>query len=257
MEISVLSSGSRGNSVLIKTDNTKVLIDLGVTKSYVEEKLNELEVDPEEIKAILITHTHVDHIQGLKVFLKKYHPKLYVNKIILSLLKEYIDDFDYVLYEESNFKIDDIDVNVIKTSHDVKGSVGFIIKNKNKNKSLVYITDTGYINNKYFKDLTNHNLYIMESNHDISLLMNGKYPFHLKQRILSDKGHLSNNDASYYLSEFIGDKTNTIILAHLSDDNNTYDLAINTLNETLNKNNKKVKNILVAKQKQRTDWIEV
>lgn len=255
MKVSVLSSGSRGNSVLIKTDSTKVLIDLGVTKSYIEEKLNELEVEPKEIQAILITHTHVDHIQGLKVFLKKYHPKLYVNKIILSLLKEYIDDFDYVLYEDSSFKIGDIDVNVIKTSHDVKGSVGFIIKNKNK--SFVYITDTGYINNRYFKALTNHNLYIMESNHDISLLMNGKYPFHLKQRILSDKGHLSNNDASYYLSEFIGDNTNTIILAHLSDDNNTYDLAFNTLNETLNKSNKKVNNILIAKQKQRTDWIEV
>ena len=86
MRISVLSSGSRGNSTLVETKDTKVLIDLGVTKSYVEERLKELEVDPNDIKAILITHTHVDHIQGLKVFLKKYHPKLYVNKIILSLL---------------------------------------------------------------------------------------------------------------------------------------------------------------------------
>ena len=255
MKVSVLSSGSKGNSVLVKTDNTKILIDLCVTKSYIEEKLEELEVDPNEIKAILITHTHVDHIQGLKVFLKKYHPKLYVNKVILSLLHEYILDFDYELYETPNFNIDDIEVMVIKTSHDVKGSVGFIIKNENK--SLVYITDTGYINNKYFNVLSNHNLYIMESNHDIKMLMNGKYPFHLKQRILSDKGHLSNDDASFYLSEFIGNNTNTIILAHLSDDNNTYSKALDTLTGVLLSKNKKVDNIMVAKQKKRTDWIEV
>lgn len=255
MQVAVLSSGSKGNSTLIQTKNTKVLIDLGVTKSYTEEKLEELEVDPREIKAILITHTHVDHIQGLKVFLKKYHPKLYVNKVILSLLNEYIDDFDYVLYETPNFMIGDLEITVIKTSHDAKGSVGFIVKNEDK--SLVYITDTGYINNKYFEKLSNHNLYIFESNHDVEMLMNGRYPFHLKKRILSDKGHLSNADAAYYLSEFIGDNTNTIVLAHLSDDNNTYDAALDTLNEVLASKNKNVKNIMIAKQKQRTDLIEV
>lgn len=255
MKISVLSSGSRGNSVLVQTSCTKILIDLGVTKSYLEENLKELNVDPNEITGILITHTHVDHIQGLKVFLKKYHPKLYVNKIILSLLKEYIDNFDYELYDYPYFSVDDIDVTVIKTSHDVKGSVGFILKNDDK--SMVYITDTGYINEKYFKVLSNHNLYIMESNHDINMLMEGKYPFHLKQRILSDKGHLSNKDSSYYLSKFIGDKTKTIVLAHLSDDNNTYELALNTLLETLDKNKLRVDNILIAKQKKKTDWIEV
>ena len=254
MRVCVLSSGSKGNSVLIEASNTKILIDLGVTKSYIEDKLKELKVDPNEIKAILITHTHVDHIQGLKAFLKKYKPKLYVNKIILSLLREYIEDFDYELYDTSEFKIDDICVSVIKTSHDVKGSVGFIIKDDQK--SIVYITDTGYINNKYFSSLSNHNLYIMESNHDIEMLMNGSYPFHLKQRILSDKGHLSNKDAAFYLSEFIGSNTNTIILAHLSDDN-TQEVALNTLNNVLNSKKKKVKNVLVAKQKQRTDWIEV
>ena len=81
MRVCILSSGSKGNSVLIESSNAKILIDLGVTKSYVEEKLEELKVDPNEIKAILITHTHVDHIQGLKVFLKKYKPKLYVNRV--------------------------------------------------------------------------------------------------------------------------------------------------------------------------------
>ena len=255
MKTAVLSSGSRGNSVLIQTDNTKILIDLGVTKSFAEEKLKELEVDPNEIKAILITHTHVDHVQGLKVFLKKYHPKLYVNKIILALLREYIDDFDYVLYDTPSFDIDDITVDVIKTSHDVKGSVGFIIKNKDK--SLVYITDTGYINNRYFEKLSNHNLYIMESNHDIKMLMDGKYPYQLKQRILGDKGHLSNKDSAFYLSKFIGKDTKTVVLIHLSHDNNDPNIALNTLKEELKNNEIDFSNILISSQVERTDVIEV
>jgi len=254
MKISVLSSGSKGNSTLIQTNNTKVniLIDLGVTRSYTEEKLKELNVDPKDIKAILITHTHIDHIDGLKVFLKKYKPVLYVNKIILSLLKEYISDFEYYLYENNEFTIEDIKINVIKTSHDAKGSVGFLVSCDNK--SVVYITDTGYVNNKYFNLLKNHDMYILESNHDVKMLMEGRYPYHLKQRILGDKGHLSNDDCAYYLSEFIGNKTKNIVLAHLSDDNNTYDKALECTKKIIK--NKKI-NLIIAKQKQRTDLIEV
>lgn len=255
MNISVLSSGSKGNSALIETDNTKILIDLGVTKSYAETKLEEIEVDPNEIEAILITHTHVDHIQGLKVFLKKYHPILYVNEVILSLLKETLDDFDYYIYDKNEFEIGDMKVTAIKTSHDASGSVGFVVKSQDK--SLVYITDTGYINTKYFDILKNHNLYVLESNHDVEMLMNGGYPYHLKKRILGDKGHLSNEDAAYYLSNFIGDNTETIILAHLSDDNNTYDKALDTVNNMLEKNNQKVDSLIVAKQKKRTELIEL
>lgn len=255
MKTCILSSGSKGNSVLIQTKNTKILIDLGVTRSYALEKLNELEVDPNEIKAILVTHTHVDHIQGLKAFLKKYHPVLYVNKTILSILNEYISDFSYKIYETNNFSIDDIDVEVIKTSHDAKGSVGFIVKNEDK--SLVYLTDTGYINEKFFDRLNNHNLYIMESNHDVEMLMNCRYPHHIKMRILGDKGHLSNEDSAYYLSEFIGDKTKTIVLAHISDDSNTRQKALEVLKRRLKDSGKKVDNIIPTYQKQRTNWIEV
>lgn len=255
MQVSVLSSGSKGNSVLVKTNNTKILIDLGVTKSYAEEKLKEIGVDPKEIDAILITHTHSDHIQGLKVFLKKYHTKLYVNKIILNLLSEFIDDFEYELYDSNKIVIGDIDINIIKTSHDADGSVGFVLENNKK--SVVYITDTGYINKRYYDILTNRNMYIFESNHDVEMLMNGKYPYHIKQRIVGDKGHLSNVDSAYYLSEFVGNDTNTIILAHLSDDNNTYDKALESINSALTSKNKSVKKILIAKQKQRTDLMEV
>lgn len=255
MKTAVLSSGSKGNSVLVQTNNTKILIDLGISKSYAEEKLSEINVDPKEIKAILITHTHSDHIQGLKVFLKKFHPTIYVNKILKELLDEYIDYDNYYIYDKSNFDIGDINIDVIKTSHDAKGSVGFILSSNNK--SMVYITDTGYINERYFDKLKGHNLYIMESNHDAEMLMNGKYPYHLKQRILSPKGHLSNDDSSEYLYRFINKNTNVIILAHLSDDNNTYDKALDALNSKLSKKKNNVKKVIIAKQKQRTDLIEL
>lgn len=255
MKISVLSSGSKGNSTLIDTGTTKILIDLGVTKSYIEEKLKELKEEPKSINAILITHTHVDHIQGLKVFLKKYHPTVYVTEELLGLLKEYNFDAKYELYHDNKTIIGDVTINIIKTSHDVEGSIGFMISDKHS--SCVYITDTGYINNKYFSMLKNHDIYIIESNHDVKMLMNGGYPYHLKKRILGDKGHLSNDDAAYYLSEFVGDKTKTVILAHLSDENNDPDIALKTVKNVLDKKNKKIKNLIVAKQKQRTDWIEV
>lgn len=255
MKIAVLSSGSKGNSTLIETQNTKILIDLGVTKSYVEEKLDEIDVKPKEIEAILITHTHVDHIQGLKVFLKKYHPKIYVNEKILELLHEYLGDFDYELFDKDETIIGDLKINVIKTSHDVEGSIGFVISSDDK--SVVYITDTGYINNKYFELLSNRNLYVLESNHDVEMLMNGSYPYQLKRRILGNKGHLSNDDAAYYLSEFIGNNTKTVVLAHLSDDNNTPNQAKETVSNTLKSKNKMVKRVVIAKQKQRTELMEV
>ncbi len=255
MKVSVLSSGSKGNCTLIEEGDTRILVDLGVTKSYVESRLRELQVEPEEINAILITHTHVDHIQGLKFFLKKYKTTLYVNKIIYKILREQLEDFSYKIYEESSFDIDDLNIKVIKTSHDVKGSVGFIIKGKKE--SIVYITDTGYINNKYFELLKNHNLYVIESNHDVEMLMNGKYPFNLKKRILGNKGHLSNCDTAYYLSEFIGPRTTTVILAHVSLDNNTYEVALETVKQILASKNIKVNKYIVAKQKERTELIEV
>ena len=113
------------------------------------------------------------------------------------------------------------------------------------------------MNHKNHKKLQNHNIYIFESNHDIDKLMHGKYPYHLQQRIRGDEGHLSNKDSAYYLSKFIGDKTSSIILAHLSEENNTEDLAYETLVNTLEKNNKKVNNIIIAKQDKETDLREV
>jgi len=252
MRIEVLSSGSKGNSTYIETTSTKILIDLGNTCKYVKEKLEQINVDPNELDAILITHTHTDHIKGLKTFEKKYNTKVYMSPKMRSELS-FIEN--YQIIEENSIQIKDAQIDVIRTSHDAEESRGYIINNNNK--SVVYITDTGYINNKYFDLLKNKDIYILESNHDIEMLNNGPYPFALRQRILGDKGHLSNYDSSKYLSEFIGNKTKCIILAHLSEENNTKDLAYNTLIDRLNHNNQKVDKIIIATQNKETELIEI
>lgn len=249
MKISVLSSGSKGNTTYIETDNAKILIDIGNTSKYVKEKLEEFGVKPESLDAILITHTHIDHVKGLKIFEKKYNIPVYITDIMHRSL-DYLENYKIL---SDDFDIKDIHITVIKTSHDAPDSRGYIVSNNDK--SIVYITDTGYINEKYFEILKNRNLYIMESNHDVEMLSNGKYPFQLRQRILSDKGHLSNYDSSKYLSSFIGDKTEYILLAHLSEENNTEELAYETLIDRLNQDNKHIDNIIIARQDEETELI--
>lgn len=254
MKISVLASGSKGNCSYIATNNTKILIDAGISAIKISRKLEEININPDNIDGILITHTHVDHINGLRVFIKKHHTKLYITPSIYEELKELmvIEDYEIVSKE---FSVGDINVTIIKTSHDAPDANGFVLESNGK--SIVYITDTGYINVKHHKLLINKNMYVMESNHDVQMLMDGKYPYHLKQRILGDKGHLSNDDSSKYLTKFVGDNTDKVILIHLSEDNNTEDLALQSLNNKLSKKKKNVSKIIISKQNERTELIEV
>lgn len=159
------------------------------------------------------------------------------------------------MIDKNELTIGDIHVDVVKTSHDAPDSVGYIINGSDK--SLAYITDTGYINEKYFPKLKNKDLYIMESNHDIEMLNNGPYPFKLRQRILGDKGHLSNYDSARYLSTFMGNKTKHIILAHLSEKNNTEKLAYEALVKRLKDEGNLGPEIIIAKQNEETELIEV
>jgi len=249
MKVSVLSSGSKGNCTYVETNNHKILIDIGTSSLYVEKSLKELGVEPSSIDIILITHAHVDHVGGLKVFCKKYNPLVYISNKMqkeanLNVVNVNADDI---------VNIDsDIKIKSITLSHDVSDIRGYVIEEDNS--SMVYITDTGYISEKVFKDIIDKNLYVFESNHDVEMLMNNpKYPHHTKIRILSDKGHLSNKDSAYYLSKLIGNNTKYVILAHLSEQNNKEELALDTLNQMLERKNIDFNNIIVAKQNEMTE----
>ena len=239
-----LSSGSKGNCTYVQTKKHKILIDIGNSCLYVEKKLKEIGVEPKDIDLVLITHAHVDHVSGVRVFCKKHNPQIYISDKIIkeaNLDKHLLNRLDMLE------RIEDIKITELELSHDVDDIKGYIIEENTS--SMVYITDTGYINEKHFKKLKNKNIYVFESNHDVEMLMNNeKYPHTTKIRILSDKGHLSNKDSAYYLSKLIGDDTKVILLSHLSEQNNKEELAISTLIETLNRKNIKHPEILTAKQ---------
>ena len=243
MKFCVLSSGSKGNSTYLEVNNHKYLIDIGVNFLYLSKTLKEIGVDPQEIEGVFITHIHEDHIQGLKKFLHEVNPVVYLTKTIYDNLNLEMENI--VFLDEESFDF----VDTIKLSHDTPECLGYIFNSNNK--SLVYITDTGYINQKYFDKLSNKTAYILESNHDVDMLMNSSKPYFLKMRILGDVGHISNKDCLYYLKNFVGKDTKYIVLAHLSEDNNLEELALNNIKEI------QVENKLAARQNKRIEVIEL
>lgn len=252
MRIKVLASGSKGNSTYIETSNTKLLIDIGISFPILNQKLEEINVNPKELDGILITHAHSDHIKGLQALVRKTNILVYVTEKMVPELEEKIPvEHLRILFSENT--IGDFEVKCVPTSHDVE-SVGYVIEDSKS--SLVYITDTGYINRKYLKKLINKDIYIFESNHDEKMLLDGPYPYILKQRIISDKGHLSNTTAARYLLEIIGARTKYIVLAHISEHNNTEELAYQTTKDLLEENNID-KKILIAKQDESLEMLEV
>lgn len=249
MKVCVLASGSKGNATLVTTDKVKILIDAGINYSDLKSRLQNLSVSIDEIDYILITHNHSDHTKALKKICQNHQVQVYLSQS----MKNHNDlvAIDHVEYQPQ-LHIEDLKIRVFRTSHDTDDSFGFIIKQGKK--ELVYVTDTGYLNEKFFKHLGNKNMYIIESNHDIEMLLNGTYPYHLKKRVLGDKGHLSNNDCGYYLSKLIGENTSHIVLAHLSENNNQPELALETVKEAISDYSQQ---ILVACQNELTEEIEL
>mgnify|MGYP000406950259 FL=1 len=248
MKIAVLASGSKGNCTYVETLKTKSLIDAGMTNLYIETKLKGLGINPDDIENIFITHDHVDHVSALKVFVKRHNVKVFLTQKLYDELSKTINFTNYEILEGKVYLSDTI-VTYFKTSHDAVDSVGYVFESDGKD--FVYVTDTGYINNKYFDLLKNRCAYVFESNHDVTRLMeNPNYPYNTKQRILSDKGHLSNKDSAYYLSNFVGNKTKTIILAHLSEQNNTKELALEEISKRISN-----VNINIANQNEPTELV--
>lgn len=252
MKIKVIESGSKGNCTIILLDYIKLIIDIGISYKKLINSLDDLNININEITGLLITHNHKDHINGLSTLLKKTNINIFIPKEMYKSLKSEIPELteDRCIFIDDEDKILDVNLKLIHTSHDAPFSIGYDIIYKDK--ELVYITDTGYLNRKILNNIKNKDIYIIESNHDEKLLMDGPYPRFLKERVISDYGHLSNNTTAKYLQKVIGDRTKYIVLAHLSETNNTEELALSTIKELI-----KNKEIIIATQKEGTPLIEV
>ncbi len=213
--IKVLFSGSKGNSALFVLGNTKIIIDAGVSRKRLCGALEDLNLNINGAN-ILVTHHHSDHIKGLKQILKKDNVNLYGSKEICDRLENTIELTDILL-------IDDVEIEVINLSHDANLTFGYILSYNDY--KIVYISDTGYLSEKNLSKIKNPDILLLESNHDVNMLMNGSYSWDLKNRVISDYGHLSNIQFKTYVNKVKGDNTRYLVALHLSEDNNSVDIV--------------------------------
>lgn len=251
MQAKVIASGSKGNCTIILCDTTNIIIDMGISYLTLKKCLEENSLSFDSFSGVLLTHCHNDHTKGIASLLKHTNLKVYLPEEMYESVKEIIP-YSKCIFIPDEFEINDVEIELIHTSHDAPASVGFIIKHNNN--SLVYVTDTGYINRKYLAKMKEKDMYIIESNHDEKMLMDGPYPRFLKERVISDRGHLSNKTTASYLKKLVGPNTKNIVLAHLSEKNNTEDLALQAIEEaSLNKDI----TVKIARQYEETEMIEV
>lgn len=228
METATLLSGSSGNCVYIGTAKTKVLVDAGASGKKIIQALEEIQIDVREIDALLVTHEHIDHIKGLGILSRRYGIPIYASPktweelaSIGEVAPENKREFAY------GQQIGDLKVEFFKTSHDAVQPVGMAFYHGEEHVGIA--TDTGYVTGGMRKYLTGADALVFEANHDEVMLKNGPYPAHLKKRIAGDLGHLANGVAADALTELISGKTENVILAHLSDVNNTPAKAFNAV----------------------------
>ena len=228
-----LSSGSSGNCQYLGTARTKILIDAGLSGKRIESLLSSIDVRPEEIDYILVTHEHIDHVKGVGVLSRRYDIPILANEKTWLAMEGLIGEIDpeniRVFQSERAFELDDLGIYPFKIFHDAAEPVGYSIYYKKRKISIM--TDTGWVNDNMKNAIKDSSLYLIESNHDIKMLKEGSYPWYLKHRILSTKGHLSNIDAARVLTEVLEGNGEIVLLGHLSKDNNIPELAYNTVKE--------------------------
>lgn len=232
-----LFSGSSGNMYLVESNNTNVLVDIGISYKRANIALNEIGKSFEDIDALVITHEHSDHIQGLATLLKKQNIPIYTSKGTSSAIKEKLKSNDIQINEitaDEKFNIKDISITPFEISHDAAMPLGYTISSEDK--TLTIATDLGYVSENIYSHLKEANLSVIESNYDNTLLMYGPYNYNLKQRIKSNLGHLSNTDTASVITNLAKDGKRSFILGHLSQNNNNPDIAYSIITDTLKEN---------------------
>jgi phosphoribosyl 1,2-cyclic phosphodiesterase len=235
--VCVLASGSKGNAIFISSGDTSLLIDAGLSGIEIERRLRSRGLDPKNLDAILVSHEHSDHIQGVGVLSRRYKLPVYINsKTRKSAVSQLGNLYDFKKFEcGSMFTINDLSIHPFSISHDAQDPCGFTI---NQNGTKIGIaTDLGIATSMVKAHLQGCTLLILEANHDEQMLINGPYPWPIKQRIKSRTGHLSNAASKTLLNELQHDGLKHVMLAHLSETNNTPQKAVNEVGRALTRCN--------------------
>lgn len=228
------ASGSSGNAALLSSGGTHLLLDMGISCRRVCQALNKLGLRPEELAGVLITHEHSDHISGLATYIKKYRTPIFCTPGTARQLAYRIAGIEDLLRPVplgERMALDGVEVELLPTSHDCRESAAFRIDTVSG--SLGFLTDTGYIPEGTGRRLLGAELLVLESNHDEDMLWSGRYPYYLKARIQGPEGHLNNADAARFAAASVEAGTRQVLLAHLSEENNTPRLALETVGQAL------------------------
>ncbi len=229
MRICSLSSGSKGNCIFVESADARVLVDAGISARQISQRLQAIGVDPTSIDAIVLTHAHNDHIRGAGVFARKYGSPIYGHPETLDQMTYFLRKNETIVPWTKAFSIKDLSFAPFEIPHDAFPTVGYSIHQNGK--SLVVCTDLGVATRQVEAVLRQADILLIESNHDPDMLMNGPYPWELKERIASRVGHLSNHDTGELLKAVINGRTQQVLLAHLSEINNSPQIALDTVLE--------------------------
>ncbi len=229
MRLCSIASGSSGNCIYVGSEATHLLVDVGISGKRTESGLNQLGLTGADIDGILVTHEHADHINGLGVIVRKFGIPIYATRGTIEAIRHAgsVGSIDEELFcevrEDEKLTIKDLTINPMHISHDAAQPVAYRIAYGNK--KVAVCTDLGIFNDYTVECLKGMDALLLEANHDVNMLQVGSYPYYLKQRILGDRGHLSNENSGRLLSRILHDKLQMILLGHLSKENNLPELA--------------------------------
>lgn len=260
LRTSVLSSGSKGNANLIFTDNTYLLLDAGLSAKKLFVAMEEIAIDPRKLNGIIISHEHSDHVKGAGILSRKLNIPIYLSQQTYSSCVQKIGKLNQspIFFNVGDeFSIRDIKVTSFASSHDAIDSSNFLFEQLDNNKQkLAIATDLGFATKLLMEKIKEATTLILESNHDEVVLLTGSYPWELKQRVKSSRGHLSNKQAVAIVSQMIHNRLDNLVLAHLSEENNTPELALKEMSDFLNEIKSEVK-LFIADQYKPTPIIKV
>lgn len=235
MKISILASGSTGNATYIETPKSKVLVDAGLSGKKIEELMNSIGRTLKDVDSLLVTHEHSDHIKGVGVLARRYGMNIYANQGTWDAMSAKIGkvplEQKHIFDMGKTLSIGDVDIESFGVSHDAAEPQFYELHHGKS--SFAIVTDTGYVPDSVAGVINNAEAYLFECNHDTEMLRMGPYSWSLKQRIMSDTGHLSNDDGAAALMDVLGNNTKKIFLGHLSQENNVKALAHVTVEDIM------------------------